>query len=194
MRILLVCTGNLCRSPVAERMLAHWARDALGDDAARVALDSAGTDAPHGRPMDDAAAHALLALGGDPVGFTSRRLVAGEAMEFDLVLTATREHRSRVLYPAPGALRRTFTFVEAAALLAVADCSGIGELPLEARARELSARLSAARAHRRSGDADDIADPIGRSLMVHRAVADRIAEALSPLATVLFQPEQLPPR
>ena len=63
----------MCRSPIAERLAAAWAREALAHspEAADVHVASAGLAAVDGRPLDPASAEALTALGGDPAGFRS---------------------------------------------------------------------------------------------------------------------------
>jgi protein-tyrosine phosphatase len=191
MRLLFVCTGNICRSPLAERLAVAWAQQTLTAGAARVHIWSAGTDGLDGKPMDAKSASALSRLGGDPTGFTARTLVPDMVGAADLVLTMTRRHRRLVLAGAPGALRRTFTLPEAADLLQTADIDGIVDLPLQERARELALRLNAGRAHRRGVDADDVHDPIGQSGSTHKYVADRIARKLRPLADVLFADEHI---
>ncbi|MGY1914962.1 arsenate reductase/protein-tyrosine-phosphatase family protein [Blastococcus sp. SYSU DS0973] len=186
MRLLFVCTGNICRSPLAERLATAWADQRLGSVAANVYIASAGTDALDGRAMDKRSAAALTGLGGDPSGFAARTLVPEMATHADLVLTMTRRQRRLVLADAPRALRHTFTLPEAADLLQTADLRGLTELPLHTRARELAVRLNAGRAHRMSIEADDVNDPIGHSGSVHKEVGARIARKLRPLADILF--------
>ncbi|MGY1735350.1 arsenate reductase/protein-tyrosine-phosphatase family protein [Geodermatophilus sp. SYSU D00684] len=188
MRLLFVCSGNLCRSPVAERLATSWARQSLADGPELDGLEicSAGTSATPGQSMDPASARALRRLGGDPEGFRSRRLDPELAVSADLVLTMTRSQRREVLHVSPRGLRTTFTLLEAAALLARVDQAGLGAMPLTPRTRELAHRLDAARAHRPGSASDDVPDPIGRRAAVHEQVADSIAAALRPLAQVLF--------
>lgn len=187
-RLLFVCTGNICRSPVAERLTVARAAEALADspELARIEVMSAGTRAAAGSPMAPYSARALEPLGGDPAGFRARPLTAELAQSADLVLTMTRAHRSTVLGLAPRGLRRTFTLAEAAALAELADLSGLALMPLEERVRELGLRLDAARARRSAGSADDIADPMGQRAGVHAEVAARIDRAVRPLAEVLL--------
>jgi protein-tyrosine phosphatase len=189
MRLLFVCTGNICRSPLAERLAYSWASQSLGATAAAVRITSAGTDALDGKPMDKRSAAALSALGGQPGGFRAQTFVPRMADEADLVLTMTRKQRRKVLAVAPRALRHTFTLPEAADLLRTADLRGISELPLRNRARELAVRLNAGRAGRMAVEADDVFDPIGESGSVHQQVAARIVRKLQPLADVLFVEE-----
>lgn len=186
MHLLFVCTGNLCRSPIAEGLALSAARNSLDHLCDGVRIASAGLEAPEGRAMDSLSAAALRSLGGDAGDFRSRRFTAGMAEDADLVITMTRRQRRAVLAATPRGLRRTFTLLEAAELLGRADASGLTDLPLTDRARQLAARLDAARARRRASDADDLMDPIGRPARVHRAVASTIADSLAPLAAVLF--------
>jgi protein-tyrosine phosphatase len=187
-RLLFVCTGNLCRSPVAERLTLARASNSLTESPAlsRVQVLSAGVRADAGLEMDRRSARALQALGGNPAGFRSQRLTAEVARSAALVLTMTREHRQAVLGLNPRGLRRTFTLAEAADLVELADLSGLSLMPVDERARELGRRLDAARARRQAGGADDIADPIGQRSAAHADVAGRIDHAIRPLADVLF--------
>jgi protein-tyrosine phosphatase len=186
MRLLFVCTGNICRSPLAERLSSTWAEQSLGAGAATVHIASAGTDALEGKSMDTRSAAALVKLGGDPTGFIARTIVPEMADSADLVLTMTRRQRRLVLAQAPRALRHTFTLPEAADLLRTADLRGVVDLPLRRRASELAGRLNAGRARRRGLESDDVFDPIGQSGNVHSQVAARIARKLRPLADILF--------
>lgn len=65
---LFVCTANICRSPIAERLaLSVWGT------GSPIAVISAGTHATAGRPMAAEAADALRELGGDPEGSSPGR-------------------------------------------------------------------------------------------------------------------------
>ncbi|WP_198597834.1 arsenate reductase/protein-tyrosine-phosphatase family protein [Blastococcus atacamensis] len=176
--VLLVCTGNICRSALGERLGRAYLHEVLGTAAGDMRLSSAGTRARSGSGMHPDTALVLEGLGGKPAGFTARQLEAGMVAEADLVLTLTREHRRTVLELVPRALSRTFTLREAAALLDVVD----GERPMGenfgSRARALVAALAAARGRRSGGDDDDIADPMGRPIEAHQEVGQVVAEAL----------------
>jgi protein-tyrosine phosphatase len=186
--LLFVCFGNVCRSPVAERLALAWAEEALAasPELTQLTIGSAGLGAGEGRPMDPLSARALTVLGGDAEGFRSRPFSSHLAQDADLVLTMTRDQRRTVLTAAPLGLRRTFTLREAAALLPLVDQTGLGLLPLQKRAVELGLRLDAQRRHRESADDDDVPDPIGGRASVHAGTADMIAGALRPLSEVLF--------
>ncbi|SFE18124.1 arsenate reductase/protein-tyrosine-phosphatase family protein [Blastococcus tunisiensis] len=179
--VLVVCTGNVCRSPMAERVgRAHVAP--LLPDPAVLRLESAGTRAVVGAGMDLASARVLQSLGGDPGGFVARQLTDQIAGSADLALTMTRDHRRDVLARAPRALSRTFTLVEAACLLDLLgpDVEFLDAGPAD-RARALVKHMAKARALRPSSATDDVADPIGQPDEVHATVGETIAAAIRPV-------------
>ena len=180
--MLLVCTGNICRSALAERLGRAYLDELLGEDASAIRLVSAGTRAVVGSAMHPDSALVLLGLGAEPGDFRARQLVDVHAVEADLTLTMTRGHRRDVLALAPRALARTFTLREAAALIGLVDEDA--DLPgddLGERARSLVQAMAAARSRRHGGEDDDIRDPIGRPVDVHEEVGDAITEALLPV-------------
>ncbi|MHB8187804.1 MAG: arsenate reductase/protein-tyrosine-phosphatase family protein [Dermatophilaceae bacterium] len=120
-RILIVCTGNICRSPFIERLLQRQLDERRPGSDREVVVRSAGTGALTGSAMDERAAAQLVAYGGDPVGFRARDLTPDLIAESDLVLTATRAHRGKVASMYPKALRRVFTFRDFADLVAGID-------------------------------------------------------------------------
>ena len=159
--ILAVCTANICRSPIMEVLL----RAQLDDEEFEVA--SAGTQGWDQQPMDGMAAMELMRLGHANTAFRSHAIDTYLVDSADLILTATRSHRSAVLEITPGALRRTFTLLEFAALCGIVG----GDDP-----RGLVADASRQRS---KAPADiDIGDPYRRSPDVHRRTADQIDEAV----------------
>lgn len=163
--MLAVCTANICRSPLIEILL----RARLDDTRFEVA--SAGVRGWDRKPMDSMAAHELARLGHSAESFRSHPIDSYLVASADLILTATREHRSEVLALNPQALRRSFTLVEFAALTALVD----GDDP---------AALVAAAAQRRSlaPAMADVPDPYRRGPEVHRATADQIDAAVTTIA------------
>ena len=168
-RVLFVCVGNVCRSPVGERLLAARL------PADRFEVASAGVGAMVGYAMSEHAAEELRSYGGDPTGFAARQLAPDMVEGADLVLTATRELRSRVLADAPTALRRPFTILEFAALVDRAE----GSTP-----REL---VSWAGAHRSvvGSVEQDVPDPYRRGQEAHARAAAAIDAAVQQIATGL---------
>jgi len=175
--VLTVCTGNICRSPLLERVLQRHLDESWGPGAYVVA--SAGTHGLVGHPMDERSAQVLRSFGGSPDGFVARRLTPGLVAEADLVLTATADHRSLVLRQYPRALRHTFTFREFAVLADV-----VAQDPLVARdlpPRERLQALAATLIGRRGPGVvvePDIVDPFRRDDAVYREMQEQIEQAL----------------
>ena len=165
-RVLFVCIGNVCRSPVGERLLASR----LPPD--RFDVSSAGVGAMVGYAMSKYAAVELRAYGGDPTGFAARQLTAGMVEAADLVLTATRELRSQVLAEVPGALRRTFTILEFAALVEQAEGSSPEEL----------VKWAGVHRSRVAGQEQDVPDPYRRGAEEHARSARTIDAAIQQIA------------
>lgn len=174
-RVLVVCTGNICRSPLAERLLRARLADRLGAASERIIVTSAGVRAVVGSGMTARAAAELRAHGGDDDAFVSRQLTVDLLIGADLVLVATRQHRSEVVSLTPGAVRRTFTLRELHRLLRDADLSDLPQEPAE-RVRGL---LAVAVARRGlvppvDGRDDDVADPYGLSAQAYAATTQQI--------------------
>ena len=98
--ILMVCLGNICRSPMAEGILRLRLEEAgLGN---RVRVDSAATGTSHiGHPPDERAIACAARNGVDISDQRARRLVAEDFDEFDVVLCADRTilHDARIRKP-----------------------------------------------------------------------------------------------
>ncbi|WP_207840730.1 arsenate reductase/protein-tyrosine-phosphatase family protein [Williamsia soli] len=108
MKVLFVYTGNICRSPVAERMLAANS-DNMG---LNLVVQSAGTRAMNGHDMHPESQRTLIESGTDASGFRSRLLTPSIVAECDLVLGMTREHRAVSRQHAPAQWKRMFALRE----------------------------------------------------------------------------------
>ena len=98
--VLMVCLGNICRSPMAEGVL--QARLDEAGLAGRVRVDSAGTGRSHvGHPPDERAIACAARNGVDISDQRARRLVAEDFDEFDVILCADRTilHDARIRKP-----------------------------------------------------------------------------------------------
>jgi len=101
--ILFVCTGNQCRSPMAEGLLRHL----LGESAV-ITVSSCGTGGFTDIPASEEAVQVMKEAGVDISSHRSRPLTAGLLKEADLVLVMSERHLRHIemLYPEFG--RTTF--------------------------------------------------------------------------------------
>lgn len=170
MDVLVVCTGNLCRSP----MIATLLQAAVPSLTVR----SAGTAAPLMRPWHPLAMQALAEVGQVAEG-RAHRLRRGDVMSATFLLTAEGMHRALAVRLDPSAEDRAFTLLEAARLLRVAPAAaGIGP---EALAAHLAAALRANPAEH----GDDLADPIFGDIRQFRKTREEIEAALAELVPAL---------
>jgi protein-tyrosine phosphatase len=175
LHVLLVCTGNICRSPIAHGFLAERSSRLLGG-ALRVR--SAGTHAYPGAPPTDEAMAAAAERGVDIADHRSARFDPGLGSWADLVVTMTAEQRDEVLWEAPDIASKTFTLKELVALL--------GALPpvTEPPSREgMVARVREADRLRGEGSApapvdEDVADPLGLGVEAYRATCWELEELI----------------
>ena len=178
--VLFICTGNICRSPMAERLF--LARVAA---AAPVRAGSAGTSGLVGHAMDRPSASVLHELGAEATGHVARRLTAAMAESAHLVLTAESDHRAAVLRLAPMAFRRTFTLREFARLgtsAAVPRPSPTAD-DLRTRVGEI-AGLRGFTPPAEAG-ADEIGDPFGAPMAEVRRVGAQISDAVDAAISAL---------
>lgn len=178
--VLIVCTGNICRSPVAAHLLAYRL-----DPAWPVRITSAGTAAVVGYGIDAPSAQALAELGVEPQAHVARRLTDTMINAADLVLTAETAHRSLVVQAQPLVFRRAFTLREFGRL--GGDLPTLAGLPTPDELRQRVAEIAELRGVVEPPEPgeDEIADPFGASVEVARACAARISEALDAVVRAL---------
>jgi protein-tyrosine phosphatase len=174
--ILFVCEGNICRSPVGERVLAAF----LGD---RAVVSSAGTRAVRRSPISSPMAALLAEKDIDPSGFAARQLNYDILDESDLILTMTRWQKSWVLDENPGVLKRTFTLREFARIARGIDMQRL--VPLHS---DFTAYIGLAEQQRGRFRAefladDEIDDPYGRATNFYTEAFIAIENAVATLAT-----------
>jgi protein-tyrosine phosphatase len=186
-RVLYVCTGSVCRSPIAERLTRLELHRRLGDGAERIAVRSAGTWGHVGAPMEAHAATVLAEYGADPEGFLGRELLDEYVIEADLVLTATRDHRAQVISMGHAAGLRTFTLKEFTRLVRAIDPATLPDGGVIDRARALVRAAAALRGWllAPSAEADEVYDPYGAPVTVFRHIGAEIHSALDPVVTAL---------
>jgi protein-tyrosine phosphatase len=176
-RVLVVCTGNVCRSPIAEGLLRAAFVERLGDGAPEVT--SAGTMGWEGSGADPNSITAAAERGVDISGHVARGLASADLGSADLVLAMGSEHAVAAGEDAPEAASRTFTLKELVRL--------VEALPEPVAGEDLRTRIEAADALRAEGFEGnprdlDVADPLGMPLESFRAVTWELEEWCGRLA------------
>ena len=122
--VLMVCTGNICRSPTAEVVLRH--KLGQGGLVDRVQVASAGTTDYHaGAPADDRSTHHARLRGYDLSRHRARQVRPSDFERFDLLLAMDRGHLEELEHACPRQhrhkLRRLMEFAPAGLAEEVAD-------------------------------------------------------------------------
>jgi protein-tyrosine phosphatase len=183
--VLLVCTGNICRSPMAEALL----RDRLARRGVPSHVHSCGL-LDEGQP---ASAHGVdvlrerqLDLSGHRSRTMTRELVTGA----DLLLGMARLHVREAVVLAPEVWPRSFTLKEL-----VRRGEDVGARPPGQSVEEWLQKAHAGRSHADLlGDAteDDVFDPVGSSRAVYERTASELADLTDRLVALLFGSEPTP--
>lgn len=183
--ILVVCTGNICRSPFIEHLL----RDRLDQvwGSGRVMVSSAGTRGVVGQPMTTESAMQLGELSATAERFRARRLSVADLTDADMIITATRAHRSAAVRMAPTVLRRSVTLAEVALASDVVPTASSSCPDMSSWLRAVSAAVVA---HRPAlldlAPTDlDLEDPYGREAVAHQQMAQRVAHWMPSVLAVL---------
>lgn len=174
--VLVVCEGNLARSPLAAALLQHdWPAHHLGS----AHIGSAGTQAAAGEPATQQMCAVAASLGVDLGAHRSRRLSRDLLLASDLVLTLTEQQRELAQRLLPSATPRIFTLVEFVRLLR----------DERHRADGFDAVVSSAHATRPYSigpdTAEDIDDPYGRGDDVYRRVGSNLAGLVTEITALL---------
>jgi protein-tyrosine phosphatase len=185
--VLFVCTGNICRSPIGERLFqSRISRDA------DVSVTSAGTGALEGWGIDHPSALALRELGVAPEGHAGRRLTREIVEQSDLVLTAERAHRTAVVRMESSSSWRTFTLREFGRLAAHVPL--ISEIHDPDDLRNRVAEITAQRGLQATAGGpglDDIGDPFGGAVDIARRTAAQVSEAVDTAIRALGLPARV---
>jgi len=175
--VLTVCSGNTCRSPMAEVLLAHH----LALRGVRARVHSAGI-LGWGGGATDKSVTVMEGYGLDLTGHGSRRMDAGLVVSADLVLGMTRDHVGGALVHDPTAVDRAFVIGELVRL-----GEKVGPLQPGQKLRDWTEAVAALRPPNRPPGrlVDEIADPVGEPIDVYRRTAGRLDELCAAIAELL---------
>ena len=187
LNVLIVCTGNICRSPLAERLL----QSRLTAAGIPAIVTSAGTRAMVDHPMTDEAAFLVSQYGAEPTLHAAQQLTTVRIAAADLVLTATREHRGEVVSLHPRANRYAYTLNQFARLVK-ANLQEVGPSAVEPVETPTINNYLAEIATMKGltlpptwPEDDDIEDPYRRSGEVYDRVGSVIDSAVTSITTAL---------
>jgi protein-tyrosine-phosphatase len=183
--VLFVCTGNICRSPMA----AGFAGSVLESRCPGLSVRSAGM-LVSGFPPTREVIEVMARRGLDVAGHRSRRLASALAENPDLVVGMAREHVREVAGQAPWLASRTFTLKELVRLGDEVGPRRAGE-PLGRyleRVGSIRAELPVTgdRSGRLADLFHDVADPIGQGIDVYEGCAKEIEDLVTHLADLLW--------
>ncbi|MBI4432506.1 MAG: low molecular weight protein arginine phosphatase [Candidatus Omnitrophica bacterium] len=108
MKILFVCTGNSCRSVMAEGLF----KKAVADRPGEFQVSSAGVSAIEGFPASDETIRAMKEEGVDMSRHRGRRLTEAMVREFDKILVMEKAHKDVILQMWPQAEKKTFIITD----------------------------------------------------------------------------------
>lgn len=112
MKILFVCTGNICRSVIAEEVFRFRAKEILGERDSLFEVESSGLDAETGEPPNPECLEALGKIGISPGEHHSRMLNLEQISDSDLVVTMTRQQSYVMASRFPEHKSRFFSLIE----------------------------------------------------------------------------------
>jgi protein-tyrosine phosphatase len=178
-KVLIVCEGNLCRSPIAEQLLKKRT------SSSSVSVFSAGLRAREGIAMPDEMSRLSRHYGGDPDAHRSQQLNEAHLIEADLVLTATRAQRASVVRMLPRMSRRTFTIGEFVRLIGAVPPGDRETLTNAGDLVEAARSLRGLVAPPDDPEEDDLEDPYRQTPDVYESVAARINADMTRIANEL---------
>ena len=176
MHVLMVCTGNLCRSPMAEAVF----RGAVERRGCDVTVSSVGTWAYDGNPATAEAVEVVRSRGMDLSAHRSRALAREALEQADVIVAMTSVHRREILDIDPSVDRKVVLMKE------LVEMALEGELPATSE-RRLERLLGAKRPECRR--ALDLDDPIGKPVGAYERTVAQIELGVEVLVDALCGPK-----
>ncbi|MEO7572990.1 MAG: hypothetical protein ABIX10_11205 [Acidimicrobiales bacterium] len=179
--MLLLCTANQCRSPMAEVLLRHL----LAEAGIEATVSSAGLY-PGGAPATGHGIAVMADRGHDLEAHRSRRMEADMLERADLVIGMAREHVREAAVLEAGALAKTFTLKEL-----VREAEAVGPRSAEEPLSTWLSRIAGTRPRQSllgigHDDELDVADPVGRGRADYEVTADLLDDLLSRVVRLAF--------
>ena len=177
MKVLMVCTGNLCRSPMAEALM----RSRLQQRGCDIQVASVGTWATFGQPATPEAVDVLDQRGIDLSRHDSRAVDPRELEAADLIVAMTSVHRRELLQIAPGIERKLILMKE------LVEMALDPSVPLTSEER-LERLLGAERPRWRR--ALDLDDPMGKPIGAYERTLTQLELGIDVLVEALCGPKE----
>ena len=184
--VLFVCTGNVCRSPLAELLL----RQSINTPS--ITTLSAGTQAMVGHQMPEIQRDIAAQLGLETSEqHRAQQLTLQHIESADLILGMERQHRSEAVKLSPRALRRTFTLREFARITEVVPNEDISFGESTDLVENMKVVVEAAAVNRglvttfEDPEDDNVVDPYRRSQQTYMESRDQVMTALGAVVNYL---------